>query len=184
MKDSASEEFSPEENPPIKDAAALTRLFLKVQEILRAKQGQGLPIESLGSPLRATREGRVDAMDLIKLQEGLTGIDINALEAGDVVWWLTKSGSRGYFAIDTPSEKGNLARGGIQVDRSEGKKDIGEGWVNGASVGGMIKVGRILTGMPLEYHVKVEGQEFPKRVTTSLVQQAGVIKREEIKSPK
>lgn len=194
MNDSVNEDggipaHESEPNPmTAKDAAKLTNVFTRVQEILALRKQEGLPTDF--SPLRVSREGGVDALSLAEMARGLEGVELDQVEAGDVVWWLTKSGARGYFAVEEPYERKGMkaAQGNFQIDRegssSRMESQRGEGWISGAAIGGMLKTGSVLQGMPMEYSIKTKEGEPHKHIITSRVQEVGVIKGQDIRSSK
>lgn len=172
------------------DAARLTNVFMRVQEILAAREGQGDAAEPF--TVQASREGKVDALNLAEIAGGLEELQLSSAQQGDVIWWRTKSGTAGYFLVNTPYESIGSAvpeletgSGTFYVDRSgsssmkgdsKRESETGEGSIKGASVGGMLKKDAIVKGLPVEYVIKQKDQKMPTHTRTSAVQDMGIIR--------
>lgn len=172
------------------EAAALTNVFMRVQEILAAKEGKENAIEPI--VIQSNRQGKVDVKSLAEIAGGLKELQLSMAQQGDVVWWRTKSGSMGYFLVNVPYKSvGSAASrletgsGTFHIDRSgsnsmrgdsKRESETGEGAILGASIGGMLKKDAMVKGLPVEYAIKQEGQEVPKTIRTSAVQDMGIIR--------
>ncbi|GEM_PF-3283548 len=141
--------------------------------------------------LHATSGGMVPIEDTVEIIERLDQLPLSAAAIGDVVWWLTQTGTRGYFVIEDPYEdpgKGlnemKAGRGELLISRKEGqhlRDQRGKGFVRGSAMGSMLKVGTLVKGMSVEYGLS--SGERTKTYTSTPVVEMGLIRTGTLSQP-
>lgn len=134
--------------------------------------------------IHATHSGMVPLEDTVELMQRLEQLQLSDAEKGDVVWWLTQSGTRGYFAIETPYTNDGTGtvgmktgRGRFLITRRPGEHlgdQTGEGYIRGASLGSALKLHTVTKGLSVEY--TLTGGETPKPYRSTPVTDMGIIK--------
>ncbi len=135
--------------------------------------------------IRMGQDGRMLSEDTADIINSLDQIPLSDAEAGDVVWWTTQSGTKGYFIIEEPYGKENgqpkYGKGRLLLTRTEGHplgNQQGEGHIIGSSLGSMIKIHTLVRNLSCEYVLK-QGEKSKPYVTTP-IEEMGLIKSAEI----
>src|SRR3989344_6436249 len=124
--------------------------------------------------LRMGPDGRMLSQDTAELINSLDQLSLSDAGIGDVAWWTTESGTRGYFIIEETygKEKGNpkYGKGKLLITRKEGHplgNQQGEGHIVGSSLGSMIKIHALVRGLSCEYVLR-QGEKNKPYVTTPI----------------
>lgn len=134
--------------------------------------------------IRSNAEGAVPFQDTVELIQRLDQLPLTEAERGDVVWWLTQSGTHGYFAVEKPYTNDGTGTVGMKpgkgrflITRREGEPlgdQKGEGFIHGTSLGGALKLHTITKGLSVEYTL-TDG-EVPRPYKSTPVVEMGLIK--------
>ena len=134
--------------------------------------------------LHISGEGTVPAEELVEIAKGAQSLTLADAKEGDVVWWKTESGTTGYFMVKVPYEKTGedvsqhkSGRGEFLIGRRPNHPlgdQRGEGYILGASIGGMLKKDTVVKGTNVEYRLRV-GEEN-KVYRTTPVTDMGIIR--------
>lgn len=180
--------------------------FVEVESKLKQLRGIESKLQELVASNESSQEpfvfhvfegGGLDATETLRIFEGKKMLDVGNAKPGDVFWWTSKTGSRGYFMLDKVDENGALtgALRNVSKDGSVREYSVANFLGGGSS---LIKARHFVEDFPAKFSTppkkdpktmvgEISEDEFyenysPREFTTSPVVDMGVIKSDRLSS--